>query len=268
NSLTPIASNDNDLETVCEPASSRITFTAIPGTIYYFAVDGVSGSVGNFGLRWGRAATISGNGSFLRVKLDGDACRQINNAGTFALTNVPTGGSYTISGNDPGVPTSIYITYGASGSLSPLTGDVSNVRFIQTTPTYGAAGVARTSDGSPISTGVTCANLNTEAPDTLRNTNTSGGNWSIGGLWNGSSYRCAPTTLSYTFNPTSVTVNGNTFNIVFTGAAAAYNVGGQVRYLDSATGVPDVLLAVSGGQTQTTISDTAGNYTLPGLPGG
>jgi len=47
NALTPIASND-DFGSTPIPQTSTLYFQAIPGTTYYFAVDGFAGATGNF----------------------------------------------------------------------------------------------------------------------------------------------------------------------------------------------------------------------------
>jgi len=269
NSLTPIAGNNNDNETICEPTSSRITFTAVAGTTYYFAVDGVSGSGGNFGLRWGRSATISGPGlSGVIASLNGDACREAT-AGAFSFTNVPTGGSYSISGRRDAFES--FMSYGASGSLSPLTGDVSGIRFVQTTPAFGVGGFVRTGDGNPIATVVTCTNTNGTLPDSPRSSTTASGNWSIGGLWVGSSYLCAPTNHAYIYNPTSITVFSSNPNILFTGTAptaAVANISGQV-VTAGGTAVSGATITLTGEHTVVrAISDSNGYFRIENLESG
>src|SRR4051794_38871257 len=43
-----------------EPQSSRVAFSAVGGVVYHIAVDARFGSTGNFTLRWGQSASITG----------------------------------------------------------------------------------------------------------------------------------------------------------------------------------------------------------------
>ena len=114
-SLTTVASNNDDSETSCEPKSSRVGFnvsTSEVGSTYYIAVDGVSGTMGSFNLRWGQNATITIIGPASSYTLSGDACRSLSSPGSF--TGVPTGGGYRVDATG-----STQLSIVASGCLGP-----------------------------------------------------------------------------------------------------------------------------------------------------
>src|SRR2546427_195941 len=56
-SLTTVASND-DIDYASRNLQSRVTFTAVGGTLYRIAVDGYGGASGNVSLNWGQASSV------------------------------------------------------------------------------------------------------------------------------------------------------------------------------------------------------------------
>src|SRR5438094_461240 len=55
--LTRVASND-DIDYASRNLQSRVTFTAVGGTLYRIAVDGYGGASGNVSLNWGQASSV------------------------------------------------------------------------------------------------------------------------------------------------------------------------------------------------------------------
>jgi len=91
------------------------------------------------------------------------------------------------------------------------------------------------------------------------------GNYSFGGLANGS-YTVTPARTGYTFTPTSqsVPVNGaNVTAVNFTAQGApTWGISGSI------TGVSGATVALGGAATATTTVDTSGNYSFTGLANG
>jgi hypothetical protein len=113
NNLSPIASNDDspyadNLEG--HIVTSSLTFFATAGTTYKIAVDGSGGRSGNFALRWGPEAGISGQVAFLAGQcgignkvtmiLSGEDSRAItfSGGGTYNFQHLRVGGNYSVRG--------------------------------------------------------------------------------------------------------------------------------------------------------------------------
>ncbi len=208
--------NNDDPQSFCQPNISRVTFTATQGQFYFLAIDGAGGVSGSLALRWGKSASISGsrNGS-ATVELDGALC--LRATGSYIISDVPTGGSYTISARDLQSSSSNFSRYGTDTSaLSPLTGNVTGINFVQVTPVYGITGQVQTSGGNPIAATITCTNTVPSYPDSPRSTQTVNGNFSLSNFWIASSYNCVPSSPDFTFTPTSREVSF-TSAIFFTG---------------------------------------------------
>jgi hypothetical protein len=96
------------------------------------------------------------------------------------------------------------------------------------------------------------------------------GNYSFAGLADGA-YTVTPSLAGFAFTPPSspVTVSsGNVTNVNFVGTpAVGFSVSGTVR---TPAGLPiaGVIMGLSGAVTKTVLTDTAGNYSLTGLPNG
>ncbi len=215
NGLNEIASSDDDADMSCDTAKSRLTFAAVGGTTYHIVIDGKDGAFGNTFLRWGRSATISGNGPST-VELSGSIC--LTSGNSFSFQNVPTGGSYDLSASD-GFGGS-FTKYGGTGSISPLAGDVSGIKFMQTTPVFGASGNVVINNGTRAGVSVTCANtLVNDFPNDVRTATYSSltGDWSCSSLWIGAQYKITPSKAGFTFTPESTTVGGGGGGGLFTG---------------------------------------------------
>jgi hypothetical protein len=91
----------------------------------------------------------------------------------------------------------------------------------------------------------------------------SSGNYSFGGLQNGT-YTVTPVASLYTFSPASQTVNINNAHVQNVNFTAGYAISGTI----SGSGGPGAALTLTGASTATTVADGSGNYSFSGLPNG
>jgi Metallo-peptidase family M12/FG-GAP-like repeat/Carboxypeptidase regulatory-like domain len=112
NQLTTVTTNDDSpyADNLAHILTSSVTFTAAAGTTYKIAVDGSGGRFGNFALRWGPDAQISGKISFLSgvcgsdkkvtMLLSGEDTRAVTftGSGTYTFEHLRVGGNYSVRG--------------------------------------------------------------------------------------------------------------------------------------------------------------------------
>lgn len=276
NSLPGTLVKENDIEAfACSsfgfPPSSRVAFTAVGGVVYHIVV-GLrifDAEPGDLTLRWGRNASITGritDASGIptvianNVELGGDICRITEGFSTVSFHEVPTGGEYTVTvfGN--------FARWGTTQSTSPLTGNVSNYNYYQTTPAYSISGSITVPGGDLSGAKVTCAA--TGAALFSVQGSISSGKYLCAGLPTNANYVVIATKVGITFSPPSWTINDlreHWTGVNFTGAAApTYTISGQIK-TPSGAGVKGVSVALSGSQTSSTSTDPSGNYSFNGV---
>lgn len=104
NALTTVASNDDDSGV---GLTSRVTFSAVGGTVYYIAVDGYGGSTGNIKLNWNLTSTCS-----YSITPASQTFTSVGGTGTVSVT-AGTGCARTAASSNTSW---LVITSGASGS--------------------------------------------------------------------------------------------------------------------------------------------------------
>ncbi len=248
--LTGRGTSDDDALSFCNTFVSRVTFTATQGQTYYLAVDGNSsfpGPTGNIKLKWGKSARISGEivGSANRIELTGGICLVgVGTASGYTINNVPTGFDYSVSARDSSSPASSFGPWGTSRTvLTPLTGDVTGINFVQTTPVYSVSGRVEKEDGTALSASITCPNTRPELGGGSRGGSVFG-DFSIGGFSVSNSYACSASNPDFTFSPTSITVSGNGSFLRFIGTPAPLSVTIQTNPAGRAVSIdggPDVI---------------------------
>jgi hypothetical protein len=259
-SLTTVVSNDDDATSLCAPKVSRLTIANADSTkTYFIAIDGFNGSTGEVDLRWGRSATISGSmhGGANRFELSGPMCQTVS---SYPFTNIPTGGSYSLSVSDGF--SSQFKPYGTC-AISPLAGDVTDCNFVQTTPTYSATGLVKLANNSPLS-GVGLTGVDVLGVDSTRSSvSASDGGYLFNGLWIGTSYVITPSKQGYAFSPTSTTVSGGGFGTFI--ATPTSTITGRVTNVNG-NGLTNATVSYTGNTTGTTngsvFTDSGGNYSI------
>jgi hypothetical protein len=167
--------------------------------------------------------------------------------GTYTLT--PSKTNYAMS------PTSQEVILGAA--------DVTGVNFSATLSTHTISG-AITKGGSPLA-GVTVT-LSGGANATA--TTNASGQYSFASLDAGLSYTVTPSLANHSFSPTSANVASLGANETrnFTAAVNQHSISGHVTM--GGSGLSGVTMTLSGTESATTTTDSAGNYTFPSLDGG
>jgi hypothetical protein len=262
-SLTGIASNDDDTASFCAPNVSRVTIPNADATkTYFIAIDGSGGATGDVALRWGRSTFITGevHGGANRFELSGAMCQR---ASSYALTNIPAGGNYSVAAQDTGNFSAQFRGYG-SCAINPLSGDVTNCNFVQTTPTFTASGFVKLANNSPLS-GVSLTAFDVLGVDSSRSAFTGpDGSYVLNALWIGTSYVVSPSKQGYTFDPPTVTVSASGAGGGFV-ATPVSTITGRVTNVNG-NGLNNALVSYSGNTAGTTsgsvFTDSGGNYSI------
>jgi hypothetical protein len=143
NQLTLLASNDDSpyTDNLGRILTSSLTFTAVAGTTYHIAVDGSGGRFGNFALRWGADAKISGQVSFIgnacgsdkkvTMLLSGEDARAITftGSGTYTFEHLRVGGNYSVRGISAISASCLPLFLERAQNSFPLAGDVLDANF-------------------------------------------------------------------------------------------------------------------------------------------
>ena len=144
NALTLVAANDDSshADNLGHILTSSLTFTATAGTTYKIAVDGSGGRFGNFALRWGPEAKISGQVLFLSgvcgsdkklsLLLSGEDTRAVSftGSGTYTFEHLRVGGNYSVRGVSEISANCLPLFLERARSFFPLAGDVFDASFI------------------------------------------------------------------------------------------------------------------------------------------
>ena len=230
--LTGRGTSDDDAQSFCSTFISRVTFTATQGQTYYLAVDGANSFTfpaitGNIRLKWGKSAKISGEvvGSGGRIEMTGGIC--LLGEGTpsgYTINNVPTGFDYNVEVSSSGSSGASFGSWGTSRTLlTPLTGDVSGINFVQRTPVFSISGRVETAAGNALSATITCPNVRPELGGFPVGGQVNG-DFNLGGFSVANSYACSASNPGFTFSPSSLTVSSNGSFIRFTGTPAPISI--------------------------------------------
>ena len=206
-----IASDDDDSLCSDERFQSKVGFNATAGVIYHIVVDGKFSS-GNITLRWGRSATINVRprtysstppSGALSSKIGGDICLGGVPFSIFTFTDVPTGGNYTVTvQGDIGYS---YVADSSNPSISPLTGDVTLIYYLNT-PAYTISGRVQNLPSNNM-TGVTVMCVSNNGGLISQSANIAVGSFDVTfecrGLPANAEYIVTPSKLGYTFDPAS-----------------------------------------------------------------
>jgi len=276
------------------PSDSRVAFDAVGGVFYRIAVDVRSNrNGGNIVLRWGASATITGRISDVSgrsallspiVELQGDACRRTEGTGAVLFTDVPKGHNYKIDPQAPSPFVANFTRWGTTEKISPLTGDVSNYNFYQSSPTVSITSTVTILGGDRTGLKVTCVSKALGADATVPvdfvitkdATDLGNGQYQCGSLPIGGDWVVTPSKLGFTFTPPSKTFIRLTVDISplitpasvpnFVGTAApARTISGRVTLPGGTTGVSGVTMALTGSQADSKVTDANGNYSFTGI---
>ena len=274
NTLTQVASNDDDAQ--MKLLTSKVTFTATAGTIYWIAVDGLGGRAGDIILRWNVGARISGRATmffggkvpFATVVLSGDESRTVltDAAGYYTFANLRAGGSYSVKAFVTSDFVRLSSTF-APLSYSPLSGDVENADLFldRVSPVVGVSGLVRDARGNGLP-GVTVV-LSGDRSGTIV---TDGiGGYLFTELDTGGNFVVTPTSSVYQFAPPYRyfgALVGDVVGADFT-ASETYLISGQVRATNGQP-LPGVTIAISGTQQPPALTDADGNYSFLVSAGG
>jgi hypothetical protein len=206
--------------------------------------------------------TISG-----QITLSGTALSSVTVALSGALTATTTtdsSGKYSFTSLAPGTYT---VTPTRSGyTFTPPSQTFTSISSNQTA-SFTAAAVTYTISGHVTLAGVSLSGVTVTLSGGVPATTStdSSGDYSFASLAPGT-YTVTPSRTGYAFTPPSQTLTNITSNqtVNFTAAATAtYTISGQISA--SGTALSGVTVALSGGSTATTTTDSAGNYSFAAL---
>ncbi len=179
-----------------------------------------------------------------------------------ATTTADSGGNYSFSGLSNG---SYTVTPSNTGYVFTPASQAVTVNGADAVASFSSALQTYSLTGSISGPGGAGATVSLSGTSTATTTADSSGNYSFGGLSNGS-YTVTPSNTGYVFTPASqaVTVNGADAVASFSSALQTYSLTGTI----SGAGGAGATVSLSGTSTATTIADSSGNYTLSGLLNG
>ncbi len=177
--------------------------------------------------------------------------------GDYSFTNLPAGGNYTVTPSKTG-----YDFSPASRTFNDLGADQS-APFVVTPSSYTVSG--RVTSGTAGLSGVTVA---LSGARTATATTDSNGNYSLTVTSEGV-YTVTPSKQHYTFAPQSLSFTNPLSNRTadFAATLNRHRISGRVARPDGQA-MSSVAVALSGGQTAATTTDSNGNYTFTNLPAG
>jgi hypothetical protein len=200
-----------------------------------------------------------GNGATVNIRGTANATATANSSGNFTVSGLANG-TYTITPSHAGYsfsPSSMTVTI---SNASVTTG----INFTATALTFGISGTL-----SPL-VGGSGATVTLSGAASATATSDAAGNYSFSGLANGT-YTVTPSHTGYTFNPISktATVSGaSVAGINFTATpqvGQTYSISGTISPV---TGGSGSTVTLSGAAAATVITDSSGNYTFAGLSNG
>ena len=200
-----------------------------------------------------------GSGATVTISGAANATATADSSGNFTVPGLANG-TYTITPSHAGYsfsPSSMNVTI---SNASVTTG----ISFTATALTYGISGTL-----SPV-VGGSGATVTLSGTASATTTSDGAGNYSFSGLANGT-YTVTPSHAGYTFNPTSMTatVNGaSVAGINFTATAQVGPTFSITGTISPITGGSGSTVTLSGAVVATTTTDSAGNYAFAGLSNG
>lgn len=230
--------------------ASQINFTAAVSVVPTYTLSGtVTGAVTQNVL-----ITLTGVSS---------ATTTTNASGNFSFSGLPNGG-YTVT------PSLAGYTFTPAAQAATIAGANVNlgtfVSGVIPTVTYTISGKVVGAVLAGVSVQLTGAATMTAITDAT-------GNYSFANLTNGN-YTISPVLAGMAFNPTSVAVNVTNANVTvpdFTASISTitrFNLSGNVIATGTGTGIPSVLISLTGAGNATTITNASGNYSFASLSNG
>ena len=218
--------------------SATLNTHAISGRVF----EGASGLGGvNVTLSGGQTATTTTDAS-----------------GNYAFTNLPAGVAYTVT------PALANYTFNPPAQTFNNLASDQTANFTATLNTHTISG--QVLEGAQ---GLSAVTITLSGARAATATTDASGNYAFTNLPAGANYTVTPTRANYTFAPPSSSFNNLSANGTanFTAALNRHTISGRVA--DSADNpVAGVNLTLSGGQTATTTTDAAGNYSFTGVSAG
>jgi hypothetical protein len=180
--------------------------------------------------------------------------------GYYTITGLTAGGNYTVAPAD-----TAYNYAPPTLSFSYLTSDQQSANFTATRAAFSIGGQI-TQGGVPFA-GVTVTLSITGEPPTVTVTDSSG-NYSFSGVVGTFDYTVTPTKTYSIFTPASQTITHLAANqtLNFTATPQTFSISGQA--LIGSNGIPGVTITLSGGMSASTVTDSSGNYSFPGMLAG
>jgi hypothetical protein len=285
NGLTLVASNDDSShsDNLTHILTSSLTFTAIAGSTYKIAVDGSGGRFGNFSLRWGPDAKITGHVSFIGGKcgndkkvtmiLSGEDARNVtlNGSGTYSFEHLRVGGNYSVRGVSEISASCLPLFLERAHNSLPLAGDVLDANFVDD----GLRGGGSTSNITGRVRNAVAVGLNNVAialsGSASRTVYTdSAGLYQLPNLPAGS-YQVTPSKAGAVFSPPSMEFNfpvGQSITDADFTAQESFNISGQTKAQNGA-GLAGVTVTLSNGiQPVSVQTDSNGYYSFDAMAGG
>jgi hypothetical protein len=219
------------------------------GTLATFNVTGRVASANNAALA-GATVTLTGSQS---------AATTTDASGNYSFASLPAGGNYTVTPSKTNYnftpPSRAFVNLAAN-----QTGD-----FTAALNLHSISG--RVADAGNV--GLAGATVTLSGSQSAVTTTDAGGNYSFASLPAGGSYTVSPSKSHYTFAPPSraFTNLGANQTADFVSTLDRHTISGRVT-LAGGGALANVTVALSGGQTGSTTTDAAGNYSFANLPAG
>ncbi|HYG79927.1 MAG TPA: carboxypeptidase regulatory-like domain-containing protein [Pyrinomonadaceae bacterium] len=245
-SRTAVISVNGEKHTVTQAASAAPTSLSIKGKV----------TLG--------ASNLAG----VTMKLTGSRVAKVttNSLGEYTFTGLAPGGSYTVTPWKLG-----YAFTAVSSAYSNLTANLTGVNFAARAQTNTISGrVVR----AGTTTGVAGITVGLTGSRTASTTTDASGNYSFTGLPAGGNYTVRPASTLNTFSPAYKTYTNLVANQTqqFTATLKTYSITGKITVAGTTTGIYQVAVTITsptaGFTARTVNTNTAGGYSLTGLPGG
>ncbi|HYY95977.1 MAG TPA: carboxypeptidase regulatory-like domain-containing protein, partial [Pyrinomonadaceae bacterium] len=177
--------------------------------------------------------------------------------GNYSLPNLTAGASYTIT------PTLTNYTFAPASKTFDDLGSDQAVTFAGTLNKYTVSGQVKDSGGKALA-GVTLALAGAQSATATSDLN---GSYSFPNLNAGASYTVTASLANYNFAPTNQTFNNLSSNQTanFTASSNLYTISGRVVFGNN-VGLPGVTVALTGGLSASTMTDSNGNFSFKSVP--
>ena len=285
NQLTPVVSNDDTpyADNLSHILTSSLSFTVTAGTTYRIVVDGSGGRFGNFALRWGPDAQLSGHVSFLggvcgsdkkvTMLLSGEDTRAVTftGSGSYAFQHLRVGGNYSVRGVSEISASCLPLFLERAQTAFPLAGDVLDANFMDD----GLRGGGSTSnitghvkDANGVAQYNVAIALSGAASRTVYTDNA--GLYLLPNLPAGT-YQVTPSKAGVVFTPANRAFtfsSGQTITDADFATEDSYNISGQTRDLNDAALAGVTVTLNNGTQPVSVQTDSNGYYAFDAVAGG